>query len=75
MSAALVSFRAPVEDAIAILVTVGRSSEIGQHRLTLEPCIPGHFQSLDEGIYLVVAMMTPTLSMAETCGNEEQGQS
>ena len=74
MSAALVSIRAPVEDAIAILVTVGRSSEIVQHRLTLEPWILGHFQSLDEGIYLGVAM-TPTLSKAETCSNQEQGKS
>ena len=69
MSAALHSIHAQVVD-----VTVVRSSEIGQHRLTLEAWIPGHFQSLDEGIYLCVAM-TSTLSKAETCSNQEQGKS
>ena len=74
VSAALVSIRTPVEDAIAILITFGRSSKIVQHHLTLELRNPGHFQSLDEGIDLVVTM-TPTLSRAKTCSNQEQGKS
>ena len=36
--------------------------------------LQGLFQFLDEGIHLGVAM-TPTLSKAETCSNQEQGQS
>ena len=74
MSAALVSIRTPVEVAFSILITFGRSSNIVQHHITLELRNPGHFQSLDEGIDLVVTM-TSTLSRAETCSNQEQGQS
>ena len=65
--AASVSILAPVEGAIPpVDITVVRSSEICH--------LPGLFQFLDEGIHLGVAM-TPTLSKAETCSNQEQGQS
>ena len=62
--------RAAMIVALVIIVTIISS----QRHLTLELWVPGHFQSLDEGIYLGVAM-TPTLSQAETCSNQEQGQS
>ena len=66
VKAARVGWRAPVE----VTVTFVRV----ETHLSLA-WIQSHLESLDEGLHLCVAMMTPTLSNAEACSNKEQGKS